>query len=45
MGFDVWLENRTPFEAATHGQLDADGQEVLLLMWNSPDFLDTHHLM
>ena len=32
MGFDVWLENRTPFAAATHGQLDADGQEVLLLM-------------
>ena len=32
MGFDVWLENRTPFEAATHVQLDDDGQEVLVLM-------------
>ncbi len=32
MGFDVWLENRTPFAAATHVQLDADGQEILLLM-------------
>lgn len=32
MGFDVWLENRTPFAAATHVQLDAEGQEVLLVM-------------
>lgn len=32
MGFDVWLENRTPFDAATHLQLDADGQEVLVIM-------------
>ncbi|UWR28257.1 DUF2169 domain-containing protein (plasmid) [Sulfitobacter sp. S223] len=32
MGFDVWLENRTPFDAATHVQLDADGQEVVLVM-------------
>ncbi|MDW3224259.1 MAG: DUF2169 domain-containing protein [Paracoccaceae bacterium] len=30
MGFDVWLENRTPFEAATHVQMNADGQEILL---------------
>jgi hypothetical protein len=32
MGFDVWLENRTPFAAATHVQLDSEGQEVLLVM-------------
>ena len=32
MAFDVWLENRTPFAAATHVQLDAGGQEVLVLM-------------
>ncbi len=32
MGFDVRLENRTPFAAATHVQLDAEGQEVLLLV-------------
>lgn len=32
MGFDVWLENRTPFAAATHVQLDAEGQELLLVM-------------
>lgn len=28
--FDVTLENRTPFEAATHVQFDGDGQEVLV---------------
>jgi hypothetical protein len=28
--FDVALENRTPFEAATHVQVDGDGQEVLV---------------
>jgi hypothetical protein len=32
MAFDVWLEDRTQFPAATHVQLDADGQEVLLVM-------------
>ena len=32
MAFDVWLENRTPFAAATHVQLNADGQEVLVAM-------------
>jgi hypothetical protein len=32
MAFDVWLENRTPFDAATHVQADADGQEVLVVM-------------
>lgn len=32
MAFDVWLENRTPFAAATHVQLDDEGQEVLLVM-------------
>lgn len=32
MGFDVWLENRTPFSATTHVQLAADGQEVLLAL-------------
>ncbi|MBZ9683632.1 MULTISPECIES: DUF2169 domain-containing protein [unclassified Mesorhizobium] len=32
MAFDVWLENRTPFAAATHLQMDADGQEVLVTM-------------
>lgn len=32
MAFDVWLENRTPFAAATHVQADADGQEVLVVM-------------
>ena len=29
---DVWLENRTPFEAASHVQLDAYGQEVLVVV-------------
>jgi hypothetical protein len=28
--FDVALENRTPFHAATHVQMDANGQEALL---------------
>jgi hypothetical protein len=32
MAFDVWLENRTPFAAATHVQVDAEGQEVLVAM-------------
>ena len=32
MGFDVWLENRTPFAAATHVQFNADGQETLVVM-------------
>jgi hypothetical protein len=32
MAFAVWLENRTPFAAATHVQVDAEGQEVLVLM-------------
>jgi hypothetical protein len=32
MAFDIWLENRTPFEAATHVQLDADGQEILVIL-------------
>lgn len=32
MAFDVWLENRTPFAAATHVQVDAGGQEVLVAM-------------
>ncbi|RWD60246.1 MAG: DUF2169 domain-containing protein [Mesorhizobium sp.] len=32
MAFDVWLENRTPFAAATHVQLNADGQETLVVM-------------
>jgi len=28
--FDVALENRTPFDAATHVQMDVNGQEVLV---------------
>lgn len=32
MAFAVWLENRTPFSAATHVQFDAEGQEVLVVM-------------
>lgn len=32
MAFAVWLENRTPFAAATHVQVDAEGQEVLVVM-------------
>ncbi|QKD05233.1 DUF2169 family type VI secretion system accessory protein [Mesorhizobium loti] len=32
MAFDVWLENRTPFATATHVQVDAGGQEVLVAM-------------
>ncbi|MBP7000319.1 DUF2169 domain-containing protein [Amaricoccus sp.] len=32
MAFAVWLENRTPFAADTHVQVDAEGQEVLVLM-------------
>lgn len=35
MAFDVWLENRTPFAAATHVQMSADGQEVLLAMFSA----------
>jgi hypothetical protein len=30
--FDVSIENRTPFEGATHVQIDGDGQEVLLVI-------------
>lgn len=32
MAFAVWLENRMPFAAATHVQVDAEGQEALVLM-------------
>ena len=32
MAFAVWIENRTPFAAATHVQPDADGQEVLVVL-------------
>jgi len=32
MAFAVWIENRTPFPAASHVQLNADGQEVLVVM-------------
>jgi len=32
MGAAVWLENRTPFAAATHVQVNSDGQEVLVAM-------------
>ncbi len=32
MGAAVWLENRTPFAAATHMQPNADGQEILVVM-------------
>jgi hypothetical protein len=35
MAFDVWLENRTPFAAATHVQPDAEGQEVLVAMFSA----------
>ncbi|TIT80210.1 MAG: DUF2169 domain-containing protein [Mesorhizobium sp.] len=35
MAFDVWLENRTPFAAATHVQANAEGQEVLLAMFSA----------
>ncbi|MCO5066552.1 MAG: DUF2169 domain-containing protein [Rhizobiaceae bacterium] len=32
MSAAVWLENRTPFDAETHIQLNSDGQEVLVVM-------------
>lgn len=35
MSFDVLLENRTPFSAATHVQQDADGQEVLVALFSA----------
>ncbi|MBZ9936334.1 DUF2169 domain-containing protein [Mesorhizobium sp. BR1-1-16] len=41
MTFAVWIENRTPFAAATHVQLNADGQEVLVVMFSASfDALD-----
>ncbi|AZO63660.1 MAG: DUF2169 domain-containing protein [Mesorhizobium sp.] len=35
MAFAVWLENRTPFSAATHVQVNSDGQEVLVAMFSA----------
>ncbi|RWO45810.1 MAG: DUF2169 domain-containing protein [Mesorhizobium sp.] len=35
MAFNVWLENRTPFAAATHVQANAEGQEVLLAVFSA----------
>ncbi|TIM32614.1 MAG: DUF2169 domain-containing protein [Mesorhizobium sp.] len=35
MNFAVWIENRTPFAAATHVQLDAEGQELLVAMFSA----------
>ena len=41
MAFAVWLENRTPFAAATHVQVDAEGQEILVAMFSASfDALD-----
>jgi hypothetical protein len=41
MVFAVWIENRTPFAAATHVQLDSDGQEILVVMFSASfDALD-----
>ncbi len=41
MAAAVWLENRTPFTAATHVQIDASGQEVLVAMFSASfDALD-----
>ncbi len=35
MAYDVGLENRTPFSAATHVQMDGEGQELLLVVWSA----------
>ncbi|MER8447172.1 DUF2169 domain-containing protein [Mesorhizobium sp. M1066] len=35
MAFNVWLENRTPFEAATNVQVDLNGQEVLVAIFSA----------
>ncbi|MER8848956.1 MULTISPECIES: DUF2169 family type VI secretion system accessory protein [Mesorhizobium] len=35
MVFAVWVENRTPFAAATHVQPNADGQEILVAMFSA----------
>ncbi|WP_434725258.1 DUF2169 family type VI secretion system accessory protein [Mesorhizobium sp. RIZ17] len=35
MAFAVWLENHTPFAAATHVQVNAEGQEVLVVMFSA----------
>ncbi|RWB10036.1 MAG: DUF2169 domain-containing protein [Mesorhizobium sp.] len=35
MVFAVWVENRTPFAAATHVQPNAEGQEVLVAMFSA----------
>ncbi|TPI41405.1 DUF2169 domain-containing protein [Mesorhizobium sp. B3-1-6] len=41
MAFAVGIENHTPFAAATHVQLNADGQEVLVVMFSATfDALD-----
>lgn len=34
-GFDVWIENRTPFSAATLAQVDAEGQEIVVAMFSA----------
>src|SRR5687768_4169062 len=33
--FDVAIENRTPFEAASHVQMDQNGQEVLVAVMSA----------
>lgn len=41
MAFAVWLENRTPFATATHVQVDAEGQEILVALFSASfDALD-----
>lgn len=35
MAFNVWLENRTPFEAATNVQVDLNGQEILVAVFSA----------
>lgn len=41
MAFDVRIENRTPFTAATHVRVDAAGQEVLVAIFSASfDALD-----
>lgn len=38
MAFNVWLENRTPFDAAMNVQVDLDGQEVLVVIFSASFF-------
>ncbi|RAZ71671.1 DUF2169 family type VI secretion system accessory protein [Mesorhizobium atlanticum] len=42
MAFAVWLENRTPFAATTHVQVNAEGQEILVAIFSASFDMPDH---